>query len=138
MTPRKPLTRAQVAEITLRQMGKCLRCNERLDFGTKGAVIDEHLTPLADGGTNKTDNRAFLCKPCAKPKTAKEARDRGKSKRIAEGRTQADKRARAKAEGRHRKMGSKPWPKATGPSALSSKTEHYRRARALKEGKRDE
>lgn len=99
---RRPLTRAQIAEITLRQMGKCLRCGERLDFGTKGAVIDEHLMPLADGGTNETDNRAFLCKPCAKPKTAKEARDRGKSKRIAEGRTQADKRAARKANGTHR------------------------------------
>lgn len=35
---RKPLTRAQIAELTLRQMGKCLRCDERLDFTTKGAV----------------------------------------------------------------------------------------------------
>jgi len=93
MEKRKPLTRAQIAEITLRQLGKCARCSERLDFATKGAVIDEHLHPLADGGTNETDNRAFYCKPCAKPKTAKEARDRGKSKRIAEGRTQADRRA---------------------------------------------
>lgn len=100
--PRRPLTRAQIAELTLRQMGKCLRCGERLDFATKGAVIDEHLRPLADGGTNDTDNRAFFCKPCATPKTAKEARDRGKSKRIAEGRTQADERARAKTEGRYR------------------------------------
>jgi len=90
---RRPLTRAQIAEITLRQLGKCARCSERLDFATRGAVIDEHLHPLADGGTNETDNRAFYCKPCAKPKTAKEARDRGKSKRIAEGRTQADRRA---------------------------------------------
>jgi len=92
MEKRRPLTRAQIAEITLRQLGKCARCSERLDFATKGAVIDEHLHPLADGGTNETDNRAFYCKPCAKPKTAKEARDRGKSKRIAEGRTQADRR----------------------------------------------
>ena len=99
---RKALTRAQIAELTLRQMGKCLRCSERLDFATNGAVIDEHLRPLADGGTNETSNRAFFCKPCATPKTAKEARDRGKSKRIAEGRTQADKRAQKKAEGRHR------------------------------------
>jgi hypothetical protein len=37
-----------------------------------------------------------FCKPCATPKTAKEQRDRGKSKRIAEGRTQADKRAQKK------------------------------------------
>jgi hypothetical protein len=104
---RKQLTRAQIAELTLRQMGKCLRCSERLDFATNGAVIDEHLRPLADGGTNETSNRAFFCKPCATPKTAKEARDRGKSKRIAEGRTQADKRTRAKAEGKHRPIRSR-------------------------------
>lgn len=104
---RRPLTRSQIAELTLRQMGKCLRCGKRLDFVTKGAVIDEHLRPLADGGTNETSNRAFFCKPCATPKTAKEARDRGKSKRIAEGRTQADRRQRAKAEGRHRQIQSR-------------------------------
>jgi 5-methylcytosine-specific restriction endonuclease McrA len=108
---RRPLTRAQIAELTLRQMGKCAKCGERLDFATKGAVVDEHLHPLADGGTNDTDNRAFYCRGCATPKTAKEARDRGKSKRIAEGRTQHDRRAKAKAEGTHRKMGMRPWPK---------------------------
>lgn len=112
MTPRKPLTRSQIAEITLRQQGKCLRCDERLDFATKGAVIDEHLVPLADGGTNETDNRAFFCRPCAKPKTAKEARDRGKSKRIAEGRTQADRRAARKSEGRHRPIPSRGFDKS--------------------------
>lgn len=132
MTPRKPLTRAQIAEITLRQMGKCLRCGERLDFATKGAVIDEHLTPLADGGTNETDNRAFLCKPCAKPKTAKEARDRGKSKRIAECRTQADRRQRAKANGTYRKIPGKPFAKPTGPSRLSKKHPEYQSAKARK------
>lgn len=133
MTPRKPLTRAQIAEITLRQMGKCLRCGERLDFGTKGAVIDEHLTPLADGGTNETDNRAFLCKPCAKPKTAKEARDRGKSKRHAEGRTQADRRQRAKANGTHRAIKSPGFSKPEGyVSPLSSKSPQYKAAKERK------
>ena len=107
MEKRRPLTRAQIAELTLRQMGKCLRCDERLDFTTKGAVIDEHLRPLADGGGNETSNRAFFCKPCATPKTAKEARDRGKSKRIAEGRTQADRRQRKKEAGTHRKWPSR-------------------------------
>lgn len=107
MEKRKPLTRAQIAELTLRQMGKCLRCGERLDFTTKGAVIDEHLRPLADGGTNETSNRAFFCKPCATPKTAKEARDRGKSKRIAEGRTQADRRQRKKEAGTYRQIQSR-------------------------------
>ncbi len=111
MEKRKPLTRAQIAELTLRQMGKCLRCDERLDFATKGAVIDEHLRPLADGGTNDTSNRAFFCKPCATPKTIKEARDRGKSKRIAESRTQADRRQRAKAAGTYRPIPGKPFPK---------------------------
>ena len=108
---RRPLTKAQIAELTLRQMGKCLRCGERLDFTTKGAVIDEHLRPLADGGTNETSNRAFFCKPCATPKTAKEARDRGKSKRIAEGRTQADRRQRKKEAGIYKPIPGQGFPK---------------------------
>lgn len=104
---RKALTRSQLAELVLAQMGKCAKCGERLNFAKKGQVVDEHLTPLAEGGTNETSNRALYCVGCARPKTAIEQRNRGKSKRIAEGRTQADKRAKAKAEGSHRKMGAR-------------------------------
>jgi hypothetical protein len=111
LTKRRPLTRNQLAELVLSQMGKCAKCNERLDFASKGKVIDEHLQPLAEGGTNETQNRALYCVGCARPKTAIEQRNRGKSKRIAEGRTQADKRNAAKANGTHRKIGQRPWPK---------------------------
>ena len=123
---RRQLTRAQVAEITLRQMGKCAKCGDRLDFSRRGQVVDEHLTPLAEGGTNDTDNRAFYCVGCAKPKTAKEARDRGKSKRIAEGRTQHDRRAALKADGAYKKMGARPWPKH-GVSPLSKDHPNYQK-----------
>jgi 5-methylcytosine-specific restriction endonuclease McrA len=111
MIPRKPLTRSQLAELVLAQMGKCKACGNRLDFAKKGQVIDEHLTPLAEGGTNETDNRALYCKPCATAKTGKEVPARAKSKRIAEGRTQADRRQRAKAEGKHKAIPSRPLPK---------------------------
>jgi len=114
---RRPLTRAQLAELVLAQMGKCAKCSERLDFAARGKVIDEHLTPLAEGGSNETHNRRLYCVGCARPKTALEQRNRGKSKRIAEGRTQADRREQAKANGTHKpiggskKMGGRPWPK---------------------------
>lgn len=124
MEKRKPLTRAQLAELVLAQMGKCASCGERLDFAAKGKVVDEHIQPLFSGGTNETHNRELRCKPCASVKTSDEAPDRAKVRRIEGKKTQADKRAKAKAEGRYRKMGSKPWPKATGPGPLSNK---YRR-----------
>ena len=108
---RRPLTRAQLAELVLAQNGKCASCGERLDFAARGKVIDEHLQPLAEGGSNETHNRRLYCVGCARPKTAIEQRNRGKSKRIAEGRTQADRREQAKANGTHRKMGARPWPK---------------------------
>jgi hypothetical protein len=99
---RKPLTRAQLAELVLSQMGKCASCGERLDFAGKGQVVDEHIQPLFSGGTNETSNRELRCKPCASVKTSAEAPDRAKVRRIEQGKTQADKRAAKKAEGRHK------------------------------------
>jgi hypothetical protein len=99
---RKPLTRAQLAELVLAQMGKCASCGERLDFAGKGQVVDEHIQPLFSGGTNETSNRELRCKPCASVKTSAEAPDRAKVRRIEQGKTQADKRAAKKAEGRHK------------------------------------
>jgi len=99
---RKPLTRAQLAELVLSQMGKCASCGERLDFAGKGQVVDEHIQPLFSGGSNETSNRELRCKPCASVKTSAEAPDRAKVRRIEQGKTQADKRATKKAEGRHR------------------------------------
>lgn len=108
---RKPLTRAQLATLVLAQMGKCAACGERLDFAKKGQVVDEHRVPLFSGGTNDTDNRELRCKPCATVKTTLEAPGRAKVRRIEQGKTQADKRERAKADGTYRKMGARPWPK---------------------------
>jgi hypothetical protein len=111
MTPRKPLTRAQLAELVLSQMGKCASCGERLDFAVKGKVVDEHIQPLFSGGSNETSNRELRCKPCATVKTSAEAPDRAKVRRIEQGKTQADRREQAKANGTHKKMGARPWPK---------------------------
>jgi hypothetical protein len=99
---RRPLTRAQLAELVLSQMGKCAACGERLDFAGKGKVVDEHIQPLFSGGSNETSNRELRCKPCATVKTSAEAPGRAKVRRIEQGKTQADKRAAKKEEGRHR------------------------------------
>ena len=107
MQKRKPLTRAQLAELVLAQMGKCASCGERLDFAKKGKVVDEHIVPLFSGGTNETSNRELRCKPCATVKTTQEAPDRAKVRRIEQGKTQADKRAQKKAEGRYKPIAGK-------------------------------
>ena len=111
MQKRKPLTRSQLAELVLAQMGKCAACGERLDFSKPRLVVDEHIQPLFSGGSNETSNRELRCKPCATIKTTHEAPDRAKVRRIEGGKTQADKREQAKADGTYRKMGARPWPK---------------------------
>ena len=113
MQKRKPLTRNQLAELVLTQQGKCAACGSKLDFAKKGQVVDEHIQPLFSGGTNDTSNRELRCKPCATVKTIAEAPDRAKVRRIEGKNTQADKRQRAKAEGRHRPIGGgvkRKWP----------------------------
>lgn len=102
MEKRKPLTRSQLAELVLSQLGKCAACGSKLDFAKKGQVVDEHIQPLFSGGSNETSNRELRCKPCASVKTSAEAPDRAKVRRIEQGKTQADRRAQKKAEGRHR------------------------------------
>jgi len=81
---RKPLTRKQTAELFLRQQGRCPICTQRLE--TKGhepvEFIDEHMAPLWRGGTNEIENRALVCKPCAKAKTVREASERAKGHRV--------------------------------------------------------
>jgi hypothetical protein len=103
---RRPLTRAQLAELVLAQNGKCASCGERLDFAAKGKVVDEHIQPLFSGGSNETSNRELRCKPCATVKTSAEAPGRAKVRRIEQGKTQADKRSRAKATGKHKQIQS--------------------------------
>jgi hypothetical protein len=69
--------------------------------------VDEHRVPLFSGGTNDTDNRELRCKPCATVKTSAEAPDRAKVRRIEGKKTQADRRAHKKAEGRHKPIAGK-------------------------------
>jgi 5-methylcytosine-specific restriction endonuclease McrA len=100
---RKYLTRKQVAELFLRQQGRCIACTGRLE--TKGNVpvdvIREHMQPLFLGGDNDLQNMALLCKPCATVKTAKEATQRGKMLR------QRDAHIGAKRPSRNPMRGSK-------------------------------
>jgi hypothetical protein len=130
---RRALTRSQVAELTLRQMGNCAACGSRLDFAKKGQVVDEHIVPIfstPEGlDPNRTENRAFYCKPCATEKTSAEAPDRAKVRRIEQGKTQADKRRERKAreaEAPSRKMGMKPWRPEGYVSPLNSAHPNYR------------
>jgi 5-methylcytosine-specific restriction endonuclease McrA len=102
-------------------MGKCKACGERLDFAKKGQVVDEHIIPLFSGGTNDTENRALLCKPCATDKTSAEAPDRAKVRRIEGKKTQADRRTRAKAEGRYKPIPSRGFSKQHRPMGRREK-----------------
>lgn len=45
---------------------------------------DEHLVPLADGGSNDLSNRDIAHRKCAQLKTQREAVSRGKLRRAAE------------------------------------------------------
>jgi hypothetical protein len=66
---RKALTRKQLIVLMLDQEGRCgCGCGVKLDPLGEG-VIDEHWNPLGLTGTNDTENRRLLRKPCAKVKT---------------------------------------------------------------------
>lgn len=107
MQKRKPLTRQQFGFLIIRQDGLCgCGCKRRLDFSAPKLVTDEHITPIfstPEGvDPNRIENRALWLSECSKPKTIKEAPGRAKVRRIEQGKTQADKRAAKKAEGRHK------------------------------------
>jgi 5-methylcytosine-specific restriction endonuclease McrA len=70
----------------------------------------DHITPAYVEGPPTVENGAFLCGLCHKLKTVTDNKEAKRSNRLA-GKTQADKREQAKANGTHRKMGGRPWPK---------------------------
>lgn len=80
---RRPLTRAEFAQILLNQNGRCgCGCGAKLQPMTE-KVIDEHRVPLALGGTNALSNRELWRAPCAAAKTAsKDAPAIAKAKRL--------------------------------------------------------
>jgi hypothetical protein len=100
---RRPLTRREFGFLIIKQDCLCgCGCKQRLDFTKPKLVTDEHLNSLFSGGKNELENRALWLSECSKPKTSAEAPGRAKVRRIEQGKTQADKRAAKKAEGRHR------------------------------------
>jgi hypothetical protein len=100
---RRPLTRREFGFLIIKQDCLCgCGCGQRLDFTKPKLVTDEHLNSLFSGGKNELENRALWLSECSKPKTSAEAPDRAKVRRIEQGKTQADKRAQKKAEGRHK------------------------------------
>ena len=100
---RRPLTRREFGFLIIKQNCLCgCGCKQRLDFTKPKLVTDEHLNSLFSGGKNELENRALWLSECSKPKTSAEAPGRAKVRRIEQGKTQADKRAAKKAEGRHK------------------------------------
>lgn len=75
---RKPLTRHQKSKMFLAAGGICCVCGLKID-GAREAW-DEHILPLADGGTNDMENRAPAHERCAKDKTRKESTSRAKGR----------------------------------------------------------
>jgi hypothetical protein len=105
---RRPLTRREFGFLTIKQDCLCgCGCKQRLDFTKPKLVTDEHLNSLFSGGKNELENRALWLSECSKPKTSAEAPGRAKVRRIEQGKTQADKRAAKKAEGRHKPIAGK-------------------------------
>lgn len=64
--PRRRLTRVEFAQLMLEQEGRCACCQEKL---RADLIVDEHLTPLDQLGTNDLSNRALYCTSCARAKT---------------------------------------------------------------------
>lgn len=81
VAPRKPLTDKQRLEMFIRHKGICCVCGGQIKVGE---MWDEHINPLWLAGDNSAENRAPAHERCAKVKTAKEAKERAKVRRIAE------------------------------------------------------
>ena len=60
-------TAEQIADLLIRQKGKCPWCRATLKLGFH---IDHHM-PIAMGGTNDISNIRLLCEPCNRRKSAK-------------------------------------------------------------------
>ncbi len=67
---RKPLTRKQRVDAHDTHGGKCVVCQEPIAKGEP--FIDEHIIPLALGGSNDNANRGMAHIPCAKIKTRRD------------------------------------------------------------------
>jgi len=79
-TPRKPLTPRQRLDMWERHKGICCICKQKID-GTRDRWIDEHIIPLALGGSNDLANRGPAHEACARDKTKDDLRSIAKAKR---------------------------------------------------------
>jgi hypothetical protein len=78
----------------LDQEGRCADCGERL---RADGIIDEHLVPLDQGGTNDIDNRALYCTGCAKTKTKRDIAASARGRRVRGETGQRQRQARRRA-----------------------------------------
>lgn len=109
---RKSFPKAVKVAVLNRSAGMC----EASDCTNVGRDFD-HIKPVAIGGKSDLQNCQFLCRKCNAAKGILEAREAAKADRAGGRSGQQARRARAKAEGKHRpiggsrKMGTRPWPK---------------------------
>ena len=78
-TPRKPLTPTQRLKLFEAHKGICVLCGLKINPGEK--FIDEHIRPLALGGTNDLENRRPVHVACAASKTSNDLASIAKAKR---------------------------------------------------------
>jgi 5-methylcytosine-specific restriction enzyme A len=77
---RKPLTTKQRVQLFFDRKGECCICKGKIDAAS--SWIDEHIRPLAMGGSNDWENRGCAHVGCAKDKTKKDMGDIAKAKRL--------------------------------------------------------
>lgn len=78
---RKALTRREVIDLAVAQMGLCgCGCGVKLDAIREG-VIDEHVQPLGLNGPNAMPNRSLWRRPCSAAKTKGDIATIAKAKR---------------------------------------------------------
>ena len=77
--PRRRLTRVEFAQLMLDQEGRCAACREKL---RADLIVDEHLTPLDQLGSNDLSNRALYCTACARTKTEHDQAEIRHSRRL--------------------------------------------------------
>lgn len=87
IAPRRRLTTQERQVLLERQNFICAACATKLTLQIEervvlGAMVDEHIIPLALGGSNDLSNRELRCPACAKAKTIKDIKAIRKAARI--------------------------------------------------------
>ena len=100
---RKAFPKSVKVAVLNRSAGMC----ETPDCTNVGRDFD-HRKPVAIGGKSDLQNCQFLCRKCNAAKGILEARDAAKADRAGGRSGQQARRDRAKAEGRHRPIPSRP------------------------------